>query len=162
MLANALPSHDAYDASADIDQQTQACVHADGCSPRLRLRLGTGTGPPLGMPLWGMMLHVANHGTQHGVEVTAMLTGLGQSPGDVDVVYYLARPLDARSAAARPYRPVIARTPSTRRRVRSASERRTLRWPTGVRDGLQVGNGRESHAGKGVQIRTYRSIRVRL
>ena len=40
------------------------------------------------MPLWRMMLHVANHGTQHRSEVAAMLTGFGHSPGDLDLLFY--------------------------------------------------------------------------
>jgi len=38
-----------------------------------------------------MMLHVANHGTQHRSEVAAMLTGFGQSPGDLDYIDYVFR-----------------------------------------------------------------------
>jgi uncharacterized damage-inducible protein DinB len=41
------------------------------------------------MPLWQMMLHVANHGTQHRSEVAAMLTSFGYSPGDLDLLFYL-------------------------------------------------------------------------
>lgn len=41
------------------------------------------------MPLWQMMLHVANHGTQHRSEVAAMLTGFGHSPGNLDLLFYL-------------------------------------------------------------------------
>lgn len=40
------------------------------------------------LPLWKMMLHVANHGTQHRSEVAAMLTSFGQSPGDLDALVY--------------------------------------------------------------------------
>ena len=36
-----------------------------------------------------MMLHVANHGTQHRSEVAAMLTDFGQSPGDLDYIGYV-------------------------------------------------------------------------
>jgi uncharacterized damage-inducible protein DinB len=35
-----------------------------------------------------MMLHVANHGTQHRAEVAAMLTAAGRSPGDLDLLAY--------------------------------------------------------------------------
>jgi uncharacterized damage-inducible protein DinB len=41
------------------------------------------------MPLWQMMLHVANHGTQHRSEVAAMLTSFGHSPGNLDLLFYL-------------------------------------------------------------------------
>jgi uncharacterized damage-inducible protein DinB len=36
-----------------------------------------------------MMLHVANHGTQHRSEVAAMLTDFGQSPGELDYIVYI-------------------------------------------------------------------------
>jgi uncharacterized damage-inducible protein DinB len=38
--------------------------------------------------LWQALVHVANHGTQHRSEIALMLTDLGYSPGDLDMVYY--------------------------------------------------------------------------
>jgi uncharacterized damage-inducible protein DinB len=40
--------------------------------------------------LWQLMLHVANHGTQHRAEVAAMLTALDHSPGNMDMTVFYA------------------------------------------------------------------------
>lgn len=39
--------------------------------------------------LWHAMAHVVNHGTQHRSEAAAILTELGYSPGDIDLIVYL-------------------------------------------------------------------------
>jgi uncharacterized damage-inducible protein DinB len=43
----------------------------------------------LPMALWQLLLHVANHGTQHRAEIAAMLTEHGRSPGGQDMLWYL-------------------------------------------------------------------------
>ncbi len=73
-----------------LEQQTRAFV--DGLSDADAERVYGGTlpnGAEFRLPLWQMMLHVANHGTQHRSEVAALLTGFGQSPGDLDLLVYL-------------------------------------------------------------------------
>jgi len=39
--------------------------------------------------VWETMLHVVNHGTQHKTEAAAILTDMGHSPGDIDLIVYL-------------------------------------------------------------------------
>ena len=46
-------------------------------------------GAPYEHPLWQLLLHVVNHGTQHRGEAAALLTELGHSPGDIDLTMYM-------------------------------------------------------------------------
>src|SRR5262249_57110875 len=49
----------------------------------------TGTFPWSGetfdQPVWAILLHVANHSTQHRSAAAAMMTAHGRSPGDLDL-----------------------------------------------------------------------------
>ncbi len=47
------------------------------------------SGKPLTKILWQAMAHLVNHGTQHRTEAAAILTDLGYSPGDIDLIYFL-------------------------------------------------------------------------
>lgn len=47
-------------------------------------------------PLWQLMVHVVNHGAQHRAEAALVLTDLGLSPGDLDMIVYLRDKLDGR------------------------------------------------------------------
>ncbi len=40
-------------------------------------------------PLWQILAHVVNHGTQFRSEAAVILTQLGYSPGDLDLIYYI-------------------------------------------------------------------------
>ncbi len=40
------------------------------------------------IPLWRLMLHMINHSTQHRSEVALILTELGYSPGELDLLEY--------------------------------------------------------------------------
>jgi uncharacterized damage-inducible protein DinB len=41
-----------------------------------------------GIPVWQLMVHVVNHGTQHRSEAASILTDAGASPGDLDLGDY--------------------------------------------------------------------------
>jgi uncharacterized damage-inducible protein DinB len=41
-----------------------------------------------GVPVWQMLVHVVNHGTQHRAEAAALLSMEGRSPGELDLVHY--------------------------------------------------------------------------
>jgi uncharacterized damage-inducible protein DinB len=47
------------------------------------------SGKPFTRVLWQAMAHVVNHGTQHRTEAAAILTDLGHSPGDIDLIFFV-------------------------------------------------------------------------
>ena len=50
-----------------------------------------------GVPVWQMLVHVVNHGTQHRAEAAALLTAEGRSPGELDLINYAEEQADGGS-----------------------------------------------------------------
>jgi uncharacterized damage-inducible protein DinB len=46
-------------------------------------------GNPYAEPLWQILMHMINHGTQHRSEAAVFLTDAGASPGDMDLILFL-------------------------------------------------------------------------
>jgi uncharacterized damage-inducible protein DinB len=42
-----------------------------------------------GVAVWQMLTHVINHGTQHRSEAALILTAIGRSPGEIDMIFYV-------------------------------------------------------------------------
>lgn len=53
-----------------------------------------------GVPVWQMLIHVVNHGTQHRAESAALLAAEGRSPGELDLFNYAEERAVARAASA--------------------------------------------------------------
>lgn len=45
-------------------------------------------GDPWTLPLWRVLQHLILHGMQHHAELAQLLTAQGQSPGDIDLLFY--------------------------------------------------------------------------
>lgn len=86
----------------EIDAATEAYLaHLDDAEAATH-RVGTfpWDGTTFSQPVWAILLHVANHGTQHRAEAAAMMTAFGRSPGYVDLIGYTIGALGSLPAAA--------------------------------------------------------------
>lgn len=73
----------------DVSAATSAFLATLGEDDLARVHESTGPGgQPFRMELGRMLLHVANHGTQHRSEAAAMLTAAGHSPGALDMLWW--------------------------------------------------------------------------
>jgi uncharacterized damage-inducible protein DinB len=92
-----LPGEDAFPTLAVLRARWEEAEQAwraflagltDGDLQRI-VRYRTTKGVPGENPLWQLLLHVINHGTQHRAEAAITLTQHGCSPGDVDLIVFL-------------------------------------------------------------------------
>jgi uncharacterized damage-inducible protein DinB len=87
------PTFDSLGARwADEEPRLMAFV-TDVTDERLnsQLKYVSTEGVPHERLLWETMAHLVNHGTQHKTEAAGILTGMGYSPGDIDLVVFLNR-----------------------------------------------------------------------
>jgi uncharacterized damage-inducible protein DinB len=74
----------------EIDGETDAFVaRVDDATLESICRYVNSRNEPMAHPLWQLMLHQVNHGTQHRSEVAVILTEYGHSPGLMDFIVYL-------------------------------------------------------------------------
>jgi uncharacterized damage-inducible protein DinB len=102
-LGEPAPSFEFRDSLLTLDQirgfasevRARQQAFLDGLTPQDLERVvsyTTSQGVAFSEPLWPLMLHVVNHGTQHRSELALLLTILGRSPGDLDLIVFLRNP----------------------------------------------------------------------
>jgi len=75
---------------AALERETRDFVEGLGEAQLARVISYTNTrGEEWAYPLWQMLIHQVNHATQHRSEAAMLLTQMGHSPGDLDLLVYM-------------------------------------------------------------------------
>ncbi|MCU0492187.1 MAG: DinB family protein [Chloroflexaceae bacterium] len=69
--------------------EREAWLHFADSLNEEELNARYGTDSQQGPKVWQTIVHVVNHGTQHRSEAATILTGYGQSPGEMDFDLFL-------------------------------------------------------------------------
>jgi uncharacterized damage-inducible protein DinB len=72
----------------DVWTQTDEFLKRMSVDDLTRVLSAEGPGFAIAIPVWQVMVHIANHSMQHRTETAMALTRLGQSPGDLDYIFY--------------------------------------------------------------------------
>jgi uncharacterized damage-inducible protein DinB len=73
-----------------LERETRAFVERVGEAELARvIRYTNAKGESWAYPLWQMLIHQVNHATQHRSEAAMLLTQMGCSPGDLDLLIYV-------------------------------------------------------------------------
>ncbi len=84
------PDLAALRARCDLEQAawTRLLAGLDDATLSADITLTRMSGETLVMPRWRVMQHVLMHGMQHHADLAHMLTTKGQSPGDIDFLFF--------------------------------------------------------------------------
>jgi len=73
--------HEATAWQALLERLTAEQIEGD-------ISLANRDGSAFAVPRWRILQHVVLHGMQHHAELAALLTAKGQSPGDIDFIFF--------------------------------------------------------------------------
>ena len=85
------PTLQSLQAGFDIEQREWQAL-LERLSPEQiegEISLANRDGSSFVIPRWRILQHVVLHGMQHHAELAALLTVKGQSPGDIDFIFFL-------------------------------------------------------------------------
>ncbi len=90
LLADDYPTLPALQAGFDAEQAAWTALigRLSAADVDAAVEVTSGRGEVFAFPRWRILQHVSLHGMQHFGEVAERLSAKGESPGDIDFIYY--------------------------------------------------------------------------